>query len=171
MKVAEVFFYHLQRQPLEQVLPRLLMLSLGRGWRALVKADSPERVKALDDHLWSYSDESFLPHGTDGEGDADEQPVLLTGQDGNGNGAAPGPCFLEPRSLLWCAVAAATAYLLLLAAPPADLSAFSRVSCLLDGTDEGAVAAGRTLFRTLREAGHDLSYWQQDEDGRWARKA
>ena len=150
--MAEVFFYHLQRQPLEQVLPRLLVLCLGRGWRAMVKAESPERLKALDDHLWSYSDESFLPHGTDGEGDADEQPVLLTGQDANGN-------------------AAAALFLVDGAAPPADLSAFSRVSYLLDGADADAVAAGRTVFRTLREAGHDLSYWQQDEEGRWSRKS
>src|SRR5918997_577658 len=63
--MTEVFFYHLQQKPLEAVLPTLLEKSLERGWRALVQATSEERLSALDDHLWTFSDESFLPHGND----------------------------------------------------------------------------------------------------------
>ena len=62
--MTEVVFYHLQRQPLEQVLPDLLERSLERGWRVVVQASSDERVEALDAHLWTYRDDNFLPHGT-----------------------------------------------------------------------------------------------------------
>ena len=62
--MTEVLFYHLQRQPLERVLPALLEQSLERGWRVVVQAASDERVEALDAHLWTYRDDSFLPHGT-----------------------------------------------------------------------------------------------------------
>lgn len=150
--MSEVFFYHLQRQPLEAVLPRLLERSRARGWRALVKAATPERLAALDERLWSYTDESFLPHGTDREAEPQQQPILLTLGDANRNGAAA--LFLVDGAEI-----------------PADLSAYERVMYLLDGGDEEAVAAGRTAFRALREAGHDLSYWQQDEAGGWAKKA
>ena len=62
--MTEICFYHLERQPLERVLPQLLEKSLERGWRVVVQAASEERVEALDAHLWTYRDDSFLPHGT-----------------------------------------------------------------------------------------------------------
>src|SRR5215210_7567308 len=86
--MTEVLFYHLQRQPLEAVLPTLIEKSMERGWRIAVQAASEERLAALDDHLWTYSDESFLPHGTDREPDAADQPVLLTLSEANANGAS-----------------------------------------------------------------------------------
>src|SRR5919199_618488 len=86
--MTEIFFYHLQNQPLEAALPRLLEKSLERGWRAVVQAASPERLAALDDHLWTFSDESFLPHATDKEPDAADQPVVLTLDERNPNAAA-----------------------------------------------------------------------------------
>ena len=46
--MTEVLFYHLQRAPLERVLPELLERSLARGWRAVVRAGYPARVEALD---------------------------------------------------------------------------------------------------------------------------
>ena len=76
--MTEVLFYHLHRQPLERVLPTLLERSLERGWRVVVQAASEERVEALDAHLWTYRDDSFLPHGTAREAEAREQPILLT---------------------------------------------------------------------------------------------
>ncbi len=149
--MSEVFFYHLQRQPLDAVLPRLLEKSRERGWKALIRVGSEERLAALDDLLWTYADESFLPHGSDREADAPEHPILLTTGDANRNGAA-------------------ILFLIEGAPVPSDLSAYSRVMYLLDGSDEGAVAGGRQAFRALRDAGHDLSYWQQDEEGRWGKR-
>src|SRR5919201_3670255 len=85
--MTEVLFYHLQHQPLERVLPSLLEKSLERGWRVVVQAASEERIEALDAHLWTYRDDGFLPHGTDRDGEAQAQPVLITEHDGNPNGA------------------------------------------------------------------------------------
>ncbi|MBV9077989.1 MAG: DNA polymerase III subunit chi [Methylobacteriaceae bacterium] len=150
--MSEVYFYHLVRQPLEAVLPRLLALSLDRGWRALVKAASPERLAALDDHLWSFSEESFLPHGTTEEPDPGEQPVLLTLRDDNPNRAQA--LFLTDG-----------------AAMPDDVSGFERVALLLDGRDPDAVAAARATWRAAAGAGHAVSYWRQDDEGRWRKQA
>src|ERR1700751_4277779 len=85
--ITEVLFYHLNRQPLEQVLPTLLEKSLARGWRVVVQAASEERAEALDSHLWTFRDDSFLPHGTWREAEARAQPVLITVRDDNPNGA------------------------------------------------------------------------------------
>ena len=85
--MTEIVFYHLQRQPLERVLPALIEKSLERGWRVVVQAASDERIEALDAHLWTFRDDSFLPHASWREAEAPEQPVLLTVNDDNPNGA------------------------------------------------------------------------------------
>lgn len=150
--MTDIHFYHLQRQSLEAVLPTLLMRSRERGWRAVVKLASPERVAAIDDHLWSFSDESFLPHGPEGGTDAADQPILLTLGDANPNGAA----------MLFLAEGAAW---------PSDMSGYERVAFLLDGRDEDAVAGARETWRRFRAEGHSVTYWAQDEAGRWRNRA
>src|ERR1700749_4518134 len=86
--MTEVLFYHLQNMSLESVLPSLLEKSLERGWRVVVQATSQERAEALDAHLWTYRDDSFLPHATWSGGDAQDQPIVLAVADANPNGAS-----------------------------------------------------------------------------------
>ena len=83
--MTEVLFYQLKGQTPEQVLPALLQKSLERGWRVVVQGSSEERIEALDAHLWTWRDDSFLPHGTWLEAEAAEQPILLTLYDHNPN--------------------------------------------------------------------------------------
>lgn len=150
--MTEILFYHLERRPVDGVLPVLLERSLERGWRAVVQVGGPERLEALDAHLWTYADESFLPHGTAADGAEDRQPVYLTTDEANPNGAAVR--FLVDR-----------------AAPPPDLSAYQRLVLLFDGGDPEALAEARQHWKTLKAAGHTVSYWQQNERGGWEKKA
>jgi len=150
--VTELLFYHLQNQPLERVLPNLLERSLERGWRVVVQAASEERIEALDAHLWTYRDDSFLPHGTWREQQAAEQPVLLTVNEGNPNGAN-------------------VRFIVEGAALPADAATYQRIVLLFDGDDPDAVAAARERWTQAKASGFDVTYWQPDEQGRWRRKA
>ncbi|MGY2048996.1 DNA polymerase III subunit chi [Methylobacterium sp. JK268] len=150
--MTEILFYHLQRQPLESVLPNLLEKSLERGWRVVVQAASEERLAALDDQLWTFSEESFLPHGTDREPDSGTQPVVLTLRETNPNGASIR--FLVEGAPL-----------------PEDADAYARICILFDGTDQEALLHAREQWRHAKEAGHGVAYWQQDENGRWQKKA
>lgn len=149
--MTEVFFYHLMRRPLEEVLPGLLETSLKRGWRCVVQSGSRERCEALDSLLWTYRDDSFLPHGTAADGHAGAQPVYLTDGDENPNGATVR--FLVDRAV----------------AP--DLSPYQRGVFLFDGNDPEALSDARGQWKALKAAGHDLTYWQQAETGRWEKKA
>jgi DNA polymerase-3 subunit chi len=150
--MTEILFYHLHRQPLERVLPTLLEKSIERGWRVVVQAASEERIEALDAHLWTYRDESFLPHGTAREAEVREQPIVLTVDDDNPNGAS-------------------VRFLLDGAGVPADAGAYQRIVLLFDGEDPDALAAARVRWSETKAAGFDVTYWQPDEDGRWQRKA
>jgi DNA polymerase III subunit chi len=146
-----MLFYHLHRQPIERVLPMLLEKSLERGWRVVVQA-SEERLDALDAHLWTFSDDSFLPHATWRDAEAADQPILLTVHDDNPNGAA-------------------VRFLIDGAPVPADASAYARIVLLFDGEDPDAVEAARARWSDAKSRGFDVTYWQPDEEGRWQRKA
>ena len=150
--MTEILFYHLQRQPIERVLPQLLEKSLERGWRVVVQAASDERIDALDAHLWTYREGGFLPHGTYRESEAALQPVLLTVQDHNPNGA--NVRFLIDGALL-----------------PADAASYQRIVLLFDGEDDDAVAAARTRWTEAKAQGFEATYWQADENGRWQKRA
>jgi DNA polymerase-3 subunit chi len=150
--MTEVLFYHLQQQSLERVLPNLLERSLERGWRVVVQASSEERVEALDAHLWTYREESFLPHGTWREGDVRDQPIVLTINDDNPNAA--GVRFLVDGSPV-----------------PADAAGYQRIVLIFDGEDPDALAAARGHWSSAKAQGFDVTYWQTDESGRWVKKA
>ena len=75
--MTEILFYQLH-QPLERALPLLLEKTMQRGWRAVVRVGSEERLAVLDETLWTYKDDGFLPHGMSGDADGDMQPVYLT---------------------------------------------------------------------------------------------
>ena len=87
MTAPEIWFYHLESQPLQAVLPVLLEKTLGRGWRALLRFSTPERLDMIDSALWTYREEAFLPHGTQRDGPPERQPIFLTLDGANPNGA------------------------------------------------------------------------------------
>jgi DNA polymerase-3 subunit chi len=161
--MTEVLFYHLQNMSLESVLPPLLEKSLERGWRVVVQSTSPERTEALDAHLWTYRDDSFLPHTTWRAGDAghagdagrtgdmQDQPIVLAVEEGNPNRAN-------------------VRFLIDNAALPADSDAYDRMVLVFNGEDSDALAVARDAWKDCKARGFEVTYWQADERGRWQRR-
>ena len=148
--MTEIAFYHLEKLPLERVLPKLLEKTLAADKRALVLAGSEDRVEALAGHLWTFEEGSWLPHGTARDGSPEDQPVWLTANDENPNGAQ---------------------FLFLTDGATSDhVDGFERCFELFDGADSEAVEAARGRWKSYAEAGHELTYWRQDGDGRWEKK-
>jgi DNA polymerase III subunit chi len=148
---CEVWFYHLERTSLDQALPELLERTLARGWRALVRCPSQERLEHLDGWLWAYRDDGFLPHGAAGDAFDAKQPVLLTLGEENGNGAQ--------------------ALFLLDGVALPSLEGFERCLVLFDGRDDQALQTARARWREVKALGLPASYWRQSEDGRWRKQA
>lgn len=148
--MAEVGFYHLLTTPLDRALGRLLDRAWSQGYRIVVRAASPERVEHLNAVLWNYEEAAFLPHGSARDGNAEVQPIWLTHLDENPNRASM--------------------IVLVDGLEVDDLHSFSRCADLFDGNDANAVEAARGRWRRAREAGHDLTYWQQTATS-WERKA
>jgi DNA polymerase-3 subunit chi len=153
--MAEIWFYHLERQPLDTVLPELLQKTLSRGWRAVVHAGSDERVAALDSLLWTNPTDGFLPHGTAADGFAKRQPIYLTSKAERPNEADV--IFLVDGALPkeW---------------PEQEGGAVSRMVLLFDGNDPDATAAARAEWMRIKNTGADATYWQQSSAGKWEKK-
>lgn len=151
--MTETLFYHLERRSLEEVLPGLIEKSLQRGWRAGIKTDSSERSDTLDTLLWTYDDQSFLPHAQAGDGDPAGQPVLISVEDGNPNSAQI--VFYVGGAL------------------PADwegLGDLARVVLLFDGRDAEALAKARGAWKDAKAAGHDVTYWKESPSGKFEKQ-
>jgi DNA polymerase-3 subunit chi len=154
--MTEVLFYHLERRSLEDVLPRLVERTLQRNWRALIKCESADRAASLDTLLWTYDEQSFLPHAQLGDGEAADQPVLLTVENENANKAD-------------------VLFLVGGAGPPAwngeQAQSLSRIVMLFDGRDEEALAAARKAWSDAKSGGHQVTYWKQSAAGKWEKQA
>ena len=145
----EWWFYHLQRTSLEQAVGPLLEKCLERGWRVLAISDDASRRAALDEALWTYDDQSFLPHGqAEADGlDPESQPVLISGKVENHNQAA-----------------------VALLMDGADLpvkAAFERCMVMFDDGDAATRQKARDQFKAAKDAGLTARYFQQSGRG-WA---
>ena len=147
---CEVWFYHLERSGLDQVLPELLERTLGRGWKAIVRAREADRVEHMDGWLWAYRDDSFLPHGPSGEPQAERQPILLT------------PGFENPNG--------ADVLFLVDGAEPGELAGYARCMIVFDGRDEAQLAVARSQWKAVKAKGHLATYWKQQDRG-WEKQA
>lgn len=150
--MAEVLFYHLTQTPLERSLPELLLRSLERGWKVVVRAGNAARLNAIDEMLWTFDDASFLPHGQAGMGHSHFQPVYLT--TGRENPADARVLMLVEGARVDCG----------------EASGYDRICLIFNGNEDEHLAAARADWVAVRDAGLTGKYWAQDGGG-WKQKA
>lgn len=149
--MTEILFYHLTEKTLDAVLPGLVEKSLARDWSVVIQSDSDERVRSLDSLLWTFRDESFLPHGATRDGTENLQPVWLTSDDDTPNDA--NIRFLVHGTQI------------------DNPEPYDRVVYMFDGHDNLAVEHARARWKFHKESGHEQTYWQQGASGAWEKKA
>jgi len=150
--MTELMFYQLTDAPLETLIPVLAEKALERGWRVAIQGPVAERLAFLDDKLWNYRSESFLPHAPAGGADDKSQPVLL---------GPVGPAANGAQMLVLIDGAAFK---------PESLAAYERVCVVFDGNDAQMLEGARAQWRAVSQAGLAASYWARDA-GRWQQKA
>ena len=123
--MTQVDFYHLQKQSLENVLPKLLEKAYATGKPIKVKVGNEERVEFINSALWSYDEQSFLPHGSKKDGFGEEQPIWISAGDDAPNQAV----------FLFLVDGAVVA--------PDVLSQYERVFNIFDGNSEAALNQAR----------------------------
>lgn len=148
---TEIRFYHLKFKPLDQALPEILEKALEKGHRIVVKHPDEKRIKQLNDAIWTFRTDSFIPHGTKAEGFAEDQPVWLTTEDENPN----------------------TADVLIVTggAEPKDEENYTLCCEILEDSQPEALQSSRARWKDYKDKGYDVTYWQQGEQGQWLKKA
>lgn len=147
--MTEVSVYKLTVTPLEKTLPKLMEKVLQGGKRAVIVTPSKERVEVLNTLLWTYTTLTFLPHGSEVDGFAEHQPIWLTAQVENPNGA---------EVLVLCDGAEAS-----------SMDGFGRCLDLFDGNDTDSTAQARNRIQGYKAQGCSVNYWQQDSAGAWTK--
>ena len=109
------------------------------------------RLDALDQHLWTFAEDSFLPHGRADRPRADQHPVVLSRAVENLNNA----------SMVFC----------LDGADPGSGEGWERVVILFEADDPAAMAWARSLWSARKKAQTPVSYWKQGDSGRWEKSA
>lgn len=150
--MSRVDFYHLQNQSLENVLSKLLEKAYETGKKIKIKIGNEERIEFINSLLWTYDDQSFIPHGSKKDGFAELQPIWLSASDDNPNNA----------EMLFLVDGAKVSLEL--------VNGFERVFNIFDGNSEAAVAEARSFWKELKTSDAEIFYWQQDEAGRWKQK-
>lgn len=113
---------------------RLAEKAYLQGYRVYIHAGSHAQAALIDELLWTFKDDGFIPHGLDGDPAAAAAPVLV----GDGSGAP---------------AAGAQVLINLDDAVPAFFDRFERVTELVDQSAEVKERA-RLRFRAYRERGY-----------------
>ncbi len=148
--MPELWFYHLERTRIDDALPELLLKLQSRGGRAVVTSPEEGRLAHLDQHLWTFRDDSFLPHGLASGPLPEDQPILLSETADK----------LNQASMLFC----------LDGADPGELDGWERVVVMFEASDETTLAKARALWSRYKESDILRSYWKQNEQGRWEKQ-
>lgn len=146
----EYWFYHLEAATVEGILPGLLEKTREKGWRALVKLPE-DKLTSMDEFLWTYRDDSFLPHGRDDEPLADQQPITLSTSADTAAGHQ--------------------AVFLLEGAEIGNMEGVERCMIMINGRSESDVNRERKRWKSLKDTDAALAYYQQNERGGWDKKA
>jgi DNA polymerase-3 subunit chi len=150
--LTEVSFYQVMNATpasVDATLPILLEKVLSSGKTVVIKCPSVERMNRIDEALWSYKEESFLPHGTAEDEFKENQPIYLTTEDENPNHAE-----------ILVTVSGATS---------SDFSSYGRVLDMFEASDIQKESA-RGRWKDLKDKGYPLAYFAH-ENGKWSKKA
>ena len=166
--MTEVLFYHLERARLETVLPDLLEKSMAKGWRALVLTGNSD-LEPLDNLLWTYRDESFLPHATrKGSEDPTSEPIIIAQANEYKESEIPDCIPIQERingaEIVFLVNGAATEISL--------LEPYERCVVIFDGRNEEALTNAREFWKTIKSSDQPQpTYWRQNGAGKWEKHA
>ena len=151
--MSRIDFYHLQKMSLDEVLPKLVEKAYNLKKNIKITIGNEERVEALNNLLWTFNDDKFIPHGSKKDGFSDMQPIFLSAENNNPNNAV-----------------------LLFVVDDADIdieqiSSYERIFYIFDGNSEFSLNKARILWKALKNSDNQLNYWQQNSSGSWEQKS
>ncbi len=149
-----IAFYQLLTTPLEKTLPKLLEKIYASNQKALVLAESQERLDQLDSVLWTYSTNAFLPHGTSKlpQEFHGRQPIWLTTSVSD-----------NPNSASVLVVTSSEKI--------ETFQKFERILDLFDGNNPTFLEQAQKRMAYYKGLGHTVTLWKQTPQSSWVEEA
>ena len=145
--MTEVSFYHLTSSSLEKALPKLLEKIYQQELRTVILCENEQLIPIMDDLLWSYSTKTFLAHATHLDPMPEQQSIYITNKEENPNNASILISIGESLPHYW--------------------QAFDKYLDIFSSNNEQELQSARERYKKLKEQGHIIKYWKQDDKGGW----
>ena len=143
--MTEINFYNITKSSVEKLLPRLLEKILEEGSSIAFLFKNIEVLQYMDDFLWTYKRESFIPHSTDDSMYNNSQPILLSLKDENINNA---DVLITIEGFL-----------------TENINNYMKIIDIFDGNDKEIFEDALVRIEKIKNKGYKVSYWNQDDSG------
>lgn len=145
--MTKISFYQVKTITLEKALIQILNKAYLAKINTLVVTGSSDRTEMLDDLLWTFDKESFLPHGTLRDPEPQKQAILICDNIDNQNSA----------TLL---VLVDGTYIEL-------VNDFDRCIDIFDGRIAEQIDEAENRILKRSNQGHEINKFEQDNNGKW----
>ena len=146
------------------MVPALVTKSLDKGFHIVIQLADDEALAFMDQFLWNWRVDSFLPHSAQKDGFESQQPIWLTKNDGarpdEANPKEARPDEVSPNE----ANPNDAKMMIACQTKPQSLDLFTRCAFLFDGRDE-AERERALAYRQDLSTHHNLTFWRQGQKG------
>lgn len=150
--MTQIIFYSTAPLQVEKTLFALLEKSLEKGNKSLLLFKDKEKCLSINEQLWTYKQNSFLPHISEDDQIYDniDVPVYLTTKNEN-------PFKAE---LLF----SIDGFL------PDNIDHFERVIIIIDVNDELLNEKYKNYYLDINKNFEDIVFYKSDDNGKWIEK-
>ena len=150
--MTQIIFYSTAPLQVEKTLFALLEKSLEKGNKSLLLFKDKEKCLSINEQLWTYKQNSFLPHISEDDKIYDDidVPVYLSTKNEN-------PFKAE---LLF----SIDGFL------PDNIDHFERVIIIIDINDELLHEIYKNYYLDINENFEDIVFYKSDDNGKWIEK-
>lgn len=149
MTNPEISFYEVTNENFDKVVCQLIEKCYLLGKKTLVKTDDEGTQELLNKYLWTFSQKSFISHGSIIDPEVAIQPVLLSHKSENLNGAS---------------------ILLSVSSDYGDISSFERVIIVFYENSLLQKENARKLYTKYKKEFGTLTYYKQNPEGAWEKR-
>ena len=147
--MTQIIFYSSAPLRVENTLFTLIEKSLEKGFKSLLLFLDKENCSAIDEKLWTYKQNSFLPHLSECEEISNEIdiPIYLTTK--NENPYEAELLFSIDGSI------------------PDNINNLERLIIIIDANDKILLEKYKKYYLDINKKFEDIVFYKSDDDGKW----
>lgn len=144
--MSKITFYQVMNGEMIKSSCIILEKCLKNNFKTFVLMEDEEKKELLNKTLWTFSQKSFIPHGSDVDPMPEKQPIYLSTKD---------ECPINANLLM------------LIGKYRVDIGSYERVIIIIDGSSKLDLKNAQEMRESLKNLGHDIEYYKQSSNGSW----